>query len=70
MNERGAIKFFNKDKGFGFIVRDGQNDVFFHLSDLQASGLETISEGQAVYFDVVAGREGRPKAQNISIGLP
>lgn len=70
MRESGRVKFWNSEKGFGFLLRDGQQDCFIHKSDLDAAGLDSLSEGQSVQFDVVAGREGRPKAQNISIGLP
>lgn len=70
MRERGTVKFFNKDKGFGFIQREGFADTFVHVSDLAASGIESLNEGDPVHFDIVAGKEGKPKAQNISIGLP
>lgn len=70
MKEAGVCKFYNQEKSFGFITRKEGGDVFFHRSDLDASGIQTLTENQPVYFEVVAGREGRPKAQNISIGLP
>lgn len=70
MRETGSVKFWNEDKGFGFLVREGQPDVFVHKSTLKESGVESLAEGQAVTFEVVAGREGKPKAANLVIGLP
>lgn len=63
----GTVKFFNTDKGFGFITPDGgAKDVFVHISALQASGLTTLSEGQKVSFDTEPDRMGKgPKAVNL-----
>jgi len=64
----GTVKFFNETKGFGFIQpEDGTNDAFVHISALQRSGLSTLSEGQKVTFDLVAGRDGRMAAENLAV---
>lgn len=52
----GKVKMFNKEKGFGFIIMDGESrDVFFHYSQIQQEGFKTIDEGQEVEFDVAEG---------------
>jgi CspA family cold shock protein len=63
----GVVKFFNSQKGYGFIQpNDGGNDVFVHISSLERSGLGTLSEGQKVTFDVVRDpRNGKMAAQNV-----
>ena len=63
----GTVKFFNQDKGFGFITPDGgAKDVFVHISAVQASGLTSLSDGQKVTFDTEPDRMGKgPKAVNI-----
>ncbi|MBB4103470.1 cold-shock protein [Allorhizobium borbori] len=63
----GTVKFFNQDKGFGFITPDGgAKDVFVHISALQAAGLQSLKEGQKVSFDTEPDRMGKgPKAVNI-----
>lgn len=67
----GVVKFFNDSKGFGFVTQPDGVDVFVHKSELKATGLERLVEGQKVRFDVVPGREGKgPKATNIVVGLP
>lgn len=64
----GVTKFFNKDKGFGFIVPDTAGpDIFCHVVDLKASGLTKLTEGQKVKFDTAPGRDGKLKAINISL---
>ncbi len=65
----GTVKFFNGDKGFGFIAPDGgAKDVFIHISALQASGIQSLREGQKVSFDTEADRMGKgPKAVNIEL---
>ena len=65
----GTVKFFNEDKGFGFISPEGGgNDVFLHISALQASGIQTIREGQKVSFDTEPDKRGKgPKAVNIEL---
>jgi cold shock protein len=60
----GTVKFFNAEKGYGFISREGGPDVFVHYSNIQGTGYRTLSEGQAVEFDVAPGRKGE-EAQNV-----
>jgi len=64
----GTVKFFNSDKGFGFIAPDGGGrDVFVHISAVTRSGLGTLSEGQKVSFDVEDDNRGKgPKAVNLT----
>lgn len=64
MAETGTVKFFNAEKGFGFISREGQDDVFVHFSNIQGDGYKTLDEGQQVEFDVAPGRKGE-EAQNV-----
>jgi CspA family cold shock protein len=58
------VKFFNAEKGFGFISREGGDDVFVHYSNIQAAGYRSLEEGQRVEFDVAPGRKGE-EAQNV-----
>jgi CspA family cold shock protein len=60
----GTVKFFNADKGFGFISREDGEDVFVHFSNIQGSGYRTLVDGQRVEFDVAPGRKGE-EAQNV-----
>jgi len=66
MSERttGTVKWFNASKGFGFIARDGGEDVFVHHSAIVSEGYRTLEEGQRVEFDVESGAKG-PKAVNV-----
>jgi len=56
--EQGVVKWFNEAKGFGFIQRDGAEDVFVHYTAIQAAGFRTLQEGQRVEFTVEQGRKG------------
>ncbi len=62
----GTVKFFNAEKGFGFISREQGDDVFVHYSNIQAEGYKTLDEGQRVEFDVAPGRKGE-EAQNVRV---
>jgi CspA family cold shock protein len=62
--ERGRVKWFNAEKGFGFIEREGGNDVFVHFSAIAMDGFKTLEEGQEVEFEVVEGAKG-PQAANV-----
>jgi len=54
----GTVKFFNNDKGYGFISRPDGNDVFVHFSNIQGDGYKTLEEGQNVEFEIGPGRKG------------
>jgi CspA family cold shock protein len=60
----GTVKFFNEQKGFGFISREEGDDVFVHFSAIQGEGFKTLHEGQRVEFDVGRGKKG-DEAQNV-----
>lgn len=60
------MKFFNNEKGFGFISREGGDDVFVHYSNITGSGYRTLEEGQRVEFDIGPGRKG-DEAQNVRV---
>ena len=63
----GTVKFFNEDKGYGFIQPDdGGKDSFVHISAVQAAGLGTLNKDQRVSYDVETGRNGKESAVNIS----
>jgi len=62
----GTVKWFNAEKGFGFISRDDGEDVFAHYSQINSDGYKTLEEGQRVTFDVVKGQKGY-QAENITI---
>ena len=62
----GTVKFFNAEKGFGFISREQGEDVFVHFSNIQGDGYKTLEEGQNVEFDVAPGRKGE-EAQNVRV---
>jgi CspA family cold shock protein len=60
----GTVKFFNEQKGYGFISREQGDDVFVHFSAIQGTGFKTLVEGQKVEFDVAPGKKGE-EAQNV-----
>ena len=60
----GTVKWFNAEKGFGFIEVEGQDDVFVHFSAIQGEGFKTLEEGQSVTFDIEEGNRG-PQAANV-----
>lgn len=62
----GTVKFFNNEKGFGFISREQGDDVFVHYSNIQGTGYRSLEEGQRVEFDVGPGRKG-DEAQNVRV---
>ena len=63
---QGTVKWFNGDKGFGFISVEGGNDVFVHFSAIQSDGFRTLEEGQHVEFEIVEGQRG-PQAANVVV---
>jgi len=62
----GTVKFFNAEKGFGFISREQGDDVFVHFSNIQGDGYKSLDEGQQVEFDVAPGKKGE-EAQNVRV---
>ncbi|MCC5851929.1 MAG: cold-shock protein [Alkalimonas sp.] len=62
----GTVKWFNEDKGFGFIEREGGKDVFVHFRAINGTGRRTLVEGQQVTFQVVDGQKG-PQADNVTV---
>ncbi|MDF0480421.1 cold shock domain-containing protein [Vagococcus sp. PNs007] len=63
--EQGKVKWFNNEKGFGFIEIDGHDDVFVHFSAIQGDGFKSLEEGQEVEFSVVDGDRG-PQAADVT----
>jgi cold shock protein len=63
---QGKVKWFNADKGFGFIEREGGDDVFVHFSAIKMEGYKALEEGQKVEFDLTTGQRG-PQAENVII---
>ncbi|RXS99699.1 cold-shock protein [Ammoniphilus sp. CFH 90114] len=62
--QTGTVKWFNAEKGFGFIEREGGDDVFVHFSAITGDGFKSLDEGQRVQFDVEKGQRG-PQATNV-----
>jgi cold shock protein len=60
--EQGTVKWFSNEKGYGFLSREGQEDVFVHFSAIQGEGYKSLTEGQSVEFDVVDGPKGKQAA--------
>ena len=63
--ENGTVKWFNNEKGFGFITVEGGDDVFVHFSAIQGEGFKSLEEGQAVAFTIVEGNRG-PQAAEVT----
>ena len=63
----GKVKWFNAEKGYGFIEREDGGDVFVHFSAIQSEGFKTLEEGQAVEFDVVQGNRGEQAANVVKL---
>ncbi len=64
MKQKGTVKWFNQQKGFGFITGDDGKDVFVHFSAISGEGFKTLDEGQVVSYEVVDGPRG-PQASNV-----
>lgn len=62
--KQGTVKWFNSEKGFGFIEVEGEDDIFVHFSAIQGEGFKSLDEGQQVEFEVVEGDRG-PQAANV-----
>lgn len=65
----GIVKFFNPDKGYGFISREGFDDIFVHASEIRGAGPRILNKGDHVSFDIGEGRKG-PAAVNVRVQLP
>lgn len=63
---KGTVKWFNAQKGYGFISREGGEDVFVHFSSISIDGFRTLEEGQKVEFEITTGAKG-PQASNVKI---
>jgi cold shock protein len=63
---QGTVKWFNGDKGYGFIAVDGGQDVFVHFSAITGGGYRSLEEGQQVEFDITQGQKG-PQAENVKV---
>jgi cold shock protein len=61
----GTVKWFNPDKGYGFIAREDGDDLFVHFSEIQMEGFKTLTEGQEVVFDITEGQNGKAQASNV-----
>ncbi|WP_339250178.1 cold-shock protein [Sporosarcina sp. FSL W8-0480] len=65
--KQGTVKWFNSEKGFGFIEVEGEDDVFVHFSAIQGDGFKTLDEGQHVEFEVVEGNRGLQAANVVKL---
>lgn len=70
MSQQGTVKFFNADKGYGFIKPDdGGRDIFVHVTAVEQAGLRGLDEGQRITFDIEPDKKGKgPKAVNLAVG--
>lgn len=65
---KGTVKWFNTEKGFGFIQpADGGKDIFVHITAVQAAGLQTLQDDQSVEYELIDGRDGRKSAGNLRV---
>ena len=64
---QGTVKWFNTQKGYGFISVENSDDIFVHFSAIQIDGYKTLNEGQKVEFEVVDGDNGKPQAANVTV---
>ena len=64
--EKGTVKWFNAEKGYGFITREQGDDIFVHFRSIQGEGYRTLEEGQKVEFTVGKGKKG-PEAENVNV---
>ncbi|MBK5210803.1 MAG: cold-shock protein [Coriobacteriia bacterium] len=62
----GKVKWFNPDKGYGFIEQEGGEDLFVHFSEIQMDGFKTLDEGTPVQFDITVGRNGKNQASGVT----
>jgi len=62
---QGTVKWFNPDKGYGFISRADGDDLFVHFSEIQMDGFKTLDEGASVEFDITTGQNGKLQASNV-----
>ena len=64
----GTVKWFNSQKGFGFITPEGgSKDVFVHISAVERAGLQGLNEGQRVQYDLLPGKDGKSSAENLKV---
>lgn len=63
--QTGTVKWFNSEKGFGFIEVEGGDDVFVHFSAIEGEGFKTLDEGQSIEFEIVEGQRG-PQAEKVT----
>ncbi|MBP5314061.1 MAG: cold-shock protein [Eggerthellaceae bacterium] len=61
----GTVKWFNPEKGYGFISQEGGEDLFVHFSEIKMEGFKTLEEGQKVSFEVTTGQNGKLQASNV-----
>ena len=62
---QGTVKWFNPDKGYGFISREDGDDLFVHFSEIQMDGIKTLDEGQPVEFEITTGQNGKLQASSV-----